>query len=96
VLTDQTVAAAIHMMHRIMALMTGLYIAVLAWKALNLGGSLRLTGFIILSVLAAQIALGLMMIHFSMPIVFVVAHTVTAALLLLAILTLIHQTATKS
>jgi len=92
VITDQHAAAAIHMTHRIMAMVLLLFTSVLAWKAIALGGSWRSTGFMILFVVAAQIALGLMMIHFSMPIVFVVAHTVTAALLLLAILTLIYQT----
>jgi len=91
VITDQAVAAAIHMMHRLFALITFLFVGLLAWKALSSGGALRPGGFIILFVLLGQMILGLMMIQFSMPVVFVVAHTVTAALLLLAMLTLVHK-----
>jgi len=96
VMTDHAVAASIHMMHRITALITFLFVGTLVWKTLALGGSLRPTGFIILFILLAQTALGLMMIQFSMPIVFVVAHTVTAALLLLSLLTLIYHTGSGS
>jgi len=92
VIIDQAVAASIHMTHRTIALITLLFIGLLAWKAITLGGYLRSTGYMIFVVLLMQIALGLMMVQFSMPIVFVVAHTVAAALLLLATLTLIHQT----
>jgi len=92
VITDQAVAAAIHMMHRLFALITFLFVGLLACKALASGGALRPGGFIILFVLLGQMILGLMMIQFSMPVVFVVAHTVTAALLLLALLTLVHKT----
>jgi len=91
VITDQAVAAAIHMTHRTIALMTLLFTGLLAWKAIAAGGVLRSTGYIILVVVTAQIALGQMMIHFSMSVIFVVAHTVTAALLLLSTLTLMHQ-----
>ncbi len=94
IITDQAVAAAIHMTHRSFALITCLYVGLLAWKTLTLGATLRPGGFMILFVLLAQMTLGLMMIQFSMPVVFVVAHTVTAALLLLAMLTLVHKTRT--
>jgi cytochrome c oxidase assembly protein subunit 15 len=94
IITDQSIAAAIHMTHRGMALVTALFVGLLAWKAITAGDALRPVGFILLCVLTAQLILGLMMIQLSMPLVFVVAHTVTAALLLLAMLTLIHQTIT--
>jgi len=96
VITDHAVAASIHMTHRIMALPTALYVGWLAWQAITLGGELRLTGMVILAVLAVQLGLGLAMIQFSMPIIFVVAHTVTAALLVLSILSLIHQKGDRS
>jgi len=92
IITDQSVAAAIHMTHRSIALLTLLFTGLLAWKALASDRALRPGGLIILFVLLGQMLLGLMMIQFSMPVVFVVAHTVTAALLLLAMLTLIHRT----
>jgi len=92
VVTDHAVAASIHMAHRVMALITALYVGWLAWRAIALGGKLRLTGMVMFVVLAAQLGLGLAMVQFSMPLIFVVAHTVTAALLVLAILSLIHQT----
>jgi len=93
VMTDHAVAASIHMAHRIMALLTALYVGWLAWKAIVLGGKLRLMGMTMLIVLAVQLGLGLAMVQFSMPIIFVVAHTVAAALLVLSILSLVyHQT----
>jgi len=91
VITDHAVAASIHMTHRIMALVTALYLAWLAWQAILLGGKTRIAGMVVLVVLAMQLGLGLAMIQFSMPVIFVVAHTVTAALLLLSILSLVHQ-----
>jgi len=90
VMIDHSVAASIHMMHRIMALLTALYLAWLGWRAIILGGKPRLMGMTMLVILAIQLGLGLAMIQFSMPIIFVVAHTATAALLILSILTLIH------
>jgi len=93
VMTDHDIAASIHMTHRIMALLTALYVGWLAWRAIILGGKLRLMGMMIFAVLAVQLGLGLAMVQFSMPIIFVVAHTVTAALLVLSILSLVyHQT----
>jgi len=97
VMIDHAVAASIHMTHRIMALLTALYVGWLAWRAIMSGGKFRLTGMMILVVLAVQLGLGLAMVQFSMPIIFVVAHTVTAALLVLGILNLVHyQTSQES
>jgi len=90
VMTDHAVAASIHMTHRIMALVTVLYLGWLAWRAIVVSGKLRLMGIVMLVVLVVQSGLGLAMIQFSMPMIFVVAHTVTAALLVLSILSLIH------
>jgi len=95
VITDHGVAAAIHMSHRTWAGLTLLYAGWLAWRALGMGGKLRLTGMIILAMLAIQFSLGLAMIQFNMPIAFVVAHTVTAALLVLGLLALIHDPAAQ-
>jgi len=91
VITDHAIAASIHMTHRIMALVTALYIAWLAWQAILLGGKSRLTGMVMLVVLTAQLGLGMAMIQLSMPVIFVVAHTATAALLVLSILSMLHQ-----
>jgi len=93
VITDHAVAASIQMSHRIMALITALYVGWLGWRAIISGGRSRLTGIAMLAVLVMQMGLGLAMIQFSMPLVFVVAHTATAALLLLSVLTMIHQQA---
>jgi len=91
VITDPAVAASIHVSHRIMALLTALYVGWLAWRVIISGGKLRLMGMMILAVLVVQLGLGLAMVQFSMPVIFVVAHTVNAALLVLGILSLIHQ-----
>jgi len=90
VITDHAVATSIHMVHRTWAGVTILYIGWLAWRAIALGGKLRLTGMTMLVVLAVQLGLGLAMVQFSMPVIFVVAHTVTAALLILSTLSLLH------
>jgi len=91
VISEHAVAASIHMAHRTWAGVTVLSIGWLAWRAMRLGGRQRLIGMTMLAVLAVQMGLGLAMIQFSMPVIFVVAHTVTAALLVLAILNLIHR-----
>jgi len=91
VMTDHSIAASIHMAHRIMALITALYVGWLAWRAILAGGKSRQTGMTLGVVLVVQMGLGLAMVKFSMPVIFVVAHNVTAALLVLSILGLIHQ-----
>lgn len=91
VMTDHAVAASLHMAHRVMALLTALFVGWLAWRAIMLGGKPRLSGMAMLVVLVVQLGLGLAMIQFSMPIIFIVAHTVAAALLVLTILNLIHH-----
>jgi len=90
VLTDEAVAAAVHMAHRLWAVFSILYLGWLGWRVLGLGGRMRLTGMTMMVLLPVQAGLGLAMVMFSMPLAFVVSHTVVASLLVIGVLTLIH------
>ncbi len=90
VLTDEAVAAAIHMAHRLWAVPVFLYLGWLVWRARPLGGRARAVAIVMMALLCAQAVLGLAMIWFSMPLAFVVSHTVVASLMLIGVLTLIH------
>ncbi len=91
VIVDQSVAAAIHMTHRIAAVPVALVIVWLGWRAARLGATLRLAAGAILGAFAAQVGLGVAMILSGMPMGLVVAHRVLAALLLIGIVTLIYR-----
>ena len=85
-------ATAVHVAHRIGALITLLYVGWLAQHVMrhSLNHGLIWYGLIVLLALLAQVSLGIMQVLTHLPIVLVVAHSATAALLLLAVLTLNH------
>ncbi len=72
---------AIHVMHRLGAVVVALYVGWLAWRARSTDG-LRALGTALLVVLAAQWLLGLSNVYFSLPLAVAVAHNGGAALLL--------------
>ena len=77
---------AIHMAHRLGAVVTALVLlltAVMSWKA---GGSLRSAGFVMLLLVAAEFSIGIAAILSGLPIGLAVAHNWLAGLLLLAML----------
>ncbi len=95
VVIDPTVAASVHMTHRLWGLVTLLYLTALGLKLYGPGGRGRRLGFLLLATLALQAGLGAAMVHFGMPLIFVLAHTVTAALFVLILLALLHRPGTE-
>ncbi|RPH64064.1 MAG: heme A synthase [Burkholderiales bacterium] len=72
---------AIHLMHRVGAVIVGVFFGWLGWRAWRAGG-LEGLGAALLAVLVAQWLLGLSNVWFSLPISVAVAHNGGAALLL--------------
>jgi cytochrome c oxidase assembly protein subunit 15 len=83
---------AIHMTHRIGAIITGVIISYVSFQAILTGTKyLRLTGVVVLIVLITQLSLGVANIKFNLPLSIAVAHNGVAALLLLSLITLLHH-----
>ncbi len=80
----------IHMVHRLGAVLTFLYIGWLGWRAARLGGGWRATAVTILVLLGLQILLGLAAVALGLPLWIVTAHNAVAALLLLSVVNLTH------
>ncbi len=84
---------AIHMAHRLGALLTALVLAALAIAAVRAGERrLRISGWCILAVLSTQLVLGISNVLGGLPLAVAVAHNAGAALLLLTSMTLVHAT----
>lgn len=83
---------AIHMMHRVGALVTLLYLGGLAVSAWRSGSDprQRAVAVAVLVLLAVQVSLGIVNIVLVLPLPVAVAHNAGAALLLLALITLNH------
>ena len=81
---------AIHLMHRIGAVVVAFYVGWLGWRARKAGGVAGL-GAALLAVLTLQWLLGLSNVYFSLPIGVAVAHNGGAALLLALTLTLLFR-----
>ncbi len=85
-------ATAVHMAHRLGALITFLYVGWLALHVIRVGGKEHLCryGLWMLIALLAQIALGVVNVLNHLPLPVAVAHNGMAALLLLSVVTFIH------
>lgn len=85
-------ATAIHMGHRIGALVVLLYVGWLASHVLRVGHEQNLCryGMLVLVVFLAQIGLGIMEVVAHLPLAVAVTHNAFAALLLLVLITLYH------
>lgn len=83
---------ALHMAHRIGALLTVLYVGWLSLYLLRVGFQDQLCryGLLLLAVLSCVVVLGVMAVVAHLPIVLAVAHNAVAALLLMAVVTLYH------
>jgi cytochrome c oxidase assembly protein subunit 15 len=89
---DNPSRTAIHMSHRIGAIVTAMYLIGLMAVLRRIGSeSIRRMSVIVLSVLAVQILLGLSNIIFSFPVAVAVAHNIFGVLLLLVMVTLSHR-----
>jgi heme a synthase len=82
---------AVHMGHRLGALLTVLYLGWLGFKARATSLSLRATGVALLALLALQAALGIGAVTAQLPLALVTLHNAGAALLLLAVTNLNHR-----
>ncbi|SDP94411.1 COX15/CtaA family protein [Ectopseudomonas guguanensis] len=78
---DSDARTAIHMSHRIGALLVTLALLVLAWR-LHTAGLSRLAGLLLLA-LAVQVSLGISNVIFHLPLLVAVAHNAGGAALLL-------------
>ena len=85
-------ATAVHMGHRLGALITFLYVGWLALHTIHVGGKEHLCryGLFMLVALLAQIALGVANVLNHLPLPVAVAHNGVAALLLLSVVTFLH------
>ncbi len=87
---SDSVQRTLNMAHRLGSLVTFLYLAGLAVKALNLGNRFRSTGISILVFLLLQAGLGASALLSGLPLLLVTAHNAVAAMLLLAVVNLNH------
>lgn len=89
---DNPARTAIHYVHRIGALIVTVFLGGLALAALGRGRppALRRSGAFLLGALAVQLAIGIGIIHYSLPLSLATAHNAGAALLLLALLNYNH------
>lgn len=84
---------AIHMTHRIGAVLSLIIIGLVALRALaSPNNSLRGLGVVLLIILLGQIGLGIANVLMRLPLAVAVAHNGVAALLLLALVALLHRT----
>lgn len=77
---------AIHLAHRIGALVVSALLLLLGWRLWRSGdGTMRRAAATLLAALVAQVGIGVSIIKYSLPLALGVAHNGTAALLLLAV-----------
>ena len=89
---DGAARTAIHMSHRIGAVLTLFIVGFIAFQAIQAGDvKIRKTGFILLAALVAQFTLGIMNILLTLPIAVAVTHNGMAALLLISMLVLLFH-----
>lgn len=88
---DHPARTAIHYTHRLGALVTALYLGLLAIGLLfgRRSNGLRGAALVILLLLATQVTLGISNIVYQLPLSVAVAHNAVAAILLLSLLTLL-------
>jgi cytochrome c oxidase assembly protein subunit 15 len=92
VLLNLEAATAIHMAHRVGALVTFMYVGWLALHTIRVGAGSHLCryGMLVLLLLLSQVALGIASVVAHLPVVLVVAHHAVAALLMLSLITFNH------
>lgn len=90
---DNAARTAIHFSHRIGAIAVTLYLGVLIWKLFAQVAlpETRRIALVVLALLVVQLALGIANVVLDFPLAVAVAHNLTGALLLLALITLNHR-----
>ena len=94
-LLDQPSRVAIHLTHRIGAVITLLVLITLAFRLLKIP-RLQTGGQILMSLVLAQFTLGILNVVLFLPLPNAVAHNAGAALLLATLLSLLHKTSTRT
>jgi len=89
-LLDNTARTAIHMGHRIGALLVFFAVGSLALRLLSIESARRL-GIAVVALLLIQIALGVMNVVLTLPLPVATAHNATGALLLLGVITVNYR-----
>ena len=84
--------ADIQKLHRLVAALTAALVIAVGILALNSGRHYRVSGTLLVSIVAAEFAVGVSAILTELPIALAVAHNWLAAILLLALLSLLAQT----
>ena len=92
---DSPARTAIHLAHRVGALVVAIYVTALAVAAIRRAPSRAVShiGFVLLAVLGLQIGLGITNVVARLPLPVAVAHNGGAALLLLSLVSLVHALA---
>jgi len=89
---ESAARTAIHLTHRIGALVAFLFIGWLAWRLIWRGeGPLKINGWLIAVLLVLQVVLGIGNVVLYLPLPVAVAHNAGAALLLLSLVWLNYQ-----
>ncbi len=90
---DGAARTAIHITHRLGAIVAFIVIISVAIKCTSSSNkNIRNTGITIIGLLLLQISLGIANVVMNLPLMIAVAHNGVAALLLLSLVTLLHQT----
>ncbi|PWG61954.1 COX15/CtaA family protein [Spiribacter halobius] len=87
---DHPARVAIHLTHRLGAVVALIVLGALAWALWRAGGAGRVVGLALAGALVLQISLGVGNVVYSLPLPMAVAHNAGAALLLLVLVTAIH------
>jgi cytochrome c oxidase assembly protein subunit 15 len=93
-LLDQRSRVAIHLTHRIGAVITLLVLIVLAFRLMKIP-RLRTGGQVLMALVLAQFTLGILNVALYLPLSNAVAHSAGAALLLATLLGLLNKTTTR-
>ncbi len=89
---DSAARTAIHMTHRIGAMVVATYLLIFSFAVLSKvdSGAVRRTAWMVFILVIAQVLLGISNIVFALPLPVAVIHNGTAAILLLSVITLIY------
>ncbi len=89
---DNPARVAIHVVHRLGAIVTALVLGYTAWRAIRTAKSrgARMAGTAVAAMLATQLVLGPTMVLMTFPLPLATAHNAVAALLLLSVVALVR------
>ncbi|MEX0431153.1 COX15/CtaA family protein [Spiribacter insolitus] len=87
---DHPARMAIHLVHRVGAILVTLVLGFLAWRLWRAGGIGHALGIAVGLALTLQLAIGIGNVVYSLPLALAVAHNAGAAVLLLVLVTVIH------